>query len=84
MILYLIVSLTGFAGLIQASWWTAVAGASLLVLHLAASHEVQLPVSYGDTATSSGTRLATSILNGCIGGCLAYGAGRSSAWLWGI
>lgn len=84
MLVYAIVTVTALAGLINAPWWAAVAGACLLILVLGSSHARATTFRNGHLLVSDATRMTATIVNGTSGAALAFAAGRGSALLWGL
>lgn|GEM_PF-3749063 len=81
MVLYLIVFLTGVAGMTQLSWWAAVAGGCVLFLALAADDRSRLR---GEIAAWEAAQLASNLIIGATASILAFGAGRVTAIVWGL
>lgn len=84
MLIYVIVGITAVAGLLDAPWWAAVAGACLLVLALSNGHVRSQSQNHALMLVGDATRMSATLANGTLGATLAFAAGRGSALLWGI
>jgi|EndMetStandDraft_9_1072997.scaffolds.fasta_scaffold02421_2 hypothetical protein len=81
MLLYLIVSAIGLAGMTQFSWWAAAVGGCLLSFKLMSEDR---PLRGGDAATWDMAQVASNLTISTIASGLAFGAGRLTAYLWGL
>ena len=81
--LYLIVFATGFAGLLNVSWWAAAIGSCLLALYLMAA-DSDFEMSLGDASSWVTAQTASSLVIGAFAGPLAFAAGRFAAVTWGV
>jgi hypothetical protein len=81
MLLYLIVFVTGLAGMTQLSWWAAVIGACALSLRLMAEDR---PLLSAHAATWDAAQLASNLTIAVIASSTAFAAGRVTAMLWGL
>jgi hypothetical protein len=80
---YIIILSSALAGLSQAHWWTAVAAGCLLGL-LLLCEKAERSSSASMQVKAIELVASTSLAYGMAAACFAFGAGRSSAWLWGL
>jgi hypothetical protein len=81
---YLIILATTVAGVLQAAWWAAVAGACILaLLFIAERRSASSPTGYVG-ATDETFASIVAFINGSVACSAAFLLGRATAWLWGI
>lgn len=85
MLAYLTILVTTIGGIIQASWWVALAGGCVLALVFMAERDRASvsPRGYAglfDDPFSS----VVAFCNGSAAAASAFALGRLTAWLWGI
>jgi hypothetical protein len=73
------------AGLIRLPWWSACAGACLLMLISLTMHRVEYArfSQINDTVGQS-SLLLSGALNAAVAAAVAFGLGRGIGWLWGV
>jgi hypothetical protein len=81
--LYVIVFMTGFAGLFHAPWWAAVVGACILTLYLLAE-EQDFSLAHVRWQSWVTAHTTSSLLIGLFAGPLAFGAGQFAGFVWGV
>jgi hypothetical protein len=70
------------AGVLDASWWAAVAGACVLALVSMSNHAAYSVADGG--FVRPGTLLLSSCLNAALSAAGALATGRLIGWLWGV
>jgi hypothetical protein len=77
--------LTCVGGIAHASWWTACAGASVLVLiSVVTRQRIAVRSGTSDVGLSDQTLAAASLLNGSAAASAAFLFGKLTGWFWGF
>jgi len=85
MLAYLIILSTTVAGMMQAPWWAAVAGACVLaLLGIAERRGVSTAPTVFDHAAEEPIASVAALVNGSAAASAAFLLGRATGWLWGI
>ena len=83
MLAYLIILTIAVAGMMQAHWWSAVAGGCVLAL-LTLVERGNVAASPSSLQGDVSTARAFALGNAAAAATAAFAAGRASAWLWGL
>lgn len=83
MLAYLIILSIAVAGMMQAHWWSAVAGGCLLAL-LTLMERGNMAASPSSLQGDVSTAGAFALGNAAAAATAAFAVGRASAWLWGL
>ena len=70
------------AGILQLTWWAALAGGCVLALISIHNHPVTFRALGG--ATSPGTLIFVSLSNAAVTSSAALIMGRAIGWIWGV
>ena len=84
MFAYLIILTSAMAGMAQAHWLSIVAGGCLLSLLLISEKAERSPTGAIQVRGIDIAIASAAFAHGTIAACLAFAAGRASAWLWGL
>lgn len=85
MLAYLTILAITIAGIIQVSWWAALAGASILALLFAAERHGASTSPRGIAGLFDDPFASImACINGGVASACAFAVGRLAAWLWGI
>ena len=83
-VVYLLILATTVAGMLQASWWAALAVACILALVFLAERPGALSSPRGYAGLFE-DRFASvlALVNASVASATAFALGRATAWLWG-
>ncbi len=82
---YVTLLLTCVGGIAHASWWTACAGASVLVLiSVVTRQRITVRTATTNVGLSDQTLAAASLLNGSAAASAAFLFGKLTGWIWGF
>jgi hypothetical protein len=82
---YLIILSVTMAGMMQAPWWSAVAGACILMILPIAERSAPSTSPAGvDDERDEPIATMADLINGSVAATAAFLLGRATAWLWGL